>query len=121
MSIKSIFGVVTGFLSHHIADLSAVGNALSGIAEALPLNRGDKDAIKAAVARVEQSAENIARAVAAFESGETPVTEVHISEADIRSAVAAVVAEQLPALVAAEVARATKATKATKATAKAAK
>lgn len=96
MSVKSVLGVVTGFLAHHVADLGAVETALSGVLQALPINAETRAHIQAQIDTVSNSAKNIEAALAAGlgaidgGAGDVPV---EIKASDIRDAVAAYLAE----------------------------
>ena len=89
MNVKQLFGTVTGFLGHHVNDLDAVAKALAGVLSALPINAETRANINALIARVEQSAKNVADSLTRMgvdlDAG-TPV--VHIAESDLSHALA---------------------------------
>lgn len=89
---RSVFSVLSGFLSKHVGDLQAVDVALSGILHALPVNAETRSTIQEAIDRVRDSAVNIENAVTAFGSsvggGEKVPEGVTIKRSDIDKAVA---------------------------------
>lgn len=74
---------LTGFLEKHVGDLLSVGDALSGVAAALPIDPQDKERITNAVSVVETSAKNITDwlANAPANPGEVTIKESDIVEA----------------------------------------
>lgn len=85
-SVKSIVTAFTGFLTHHIGDLNTVGNALSALLNAVPVNSGTRDDIAKAIAAAQNSANNIAAWLEANGSS-LALPPVHISETDLANAV----------------------------------
>lgn len=84
-AIANAWNALTGFLTHHIADLESVAHALSSINAALPIDSQDKEHISAAIEVVEQSAANISAWLAgAPKQG----SDVVIKESDLRNAIA---------------------------------
>ena len=59
MSAKSIIATVTGFLAHHVTDLSVVHSALSELVSVSPIDSQDKERINSALGTIETSAKNI--------------------------------------------------------------
>lgn len=87
MSVKSVLGVVSGFLAHHVNDLNAVTGALSGVLQALPVNAETRDHIATLIAQVSTSATNIEAALeaginAADGGGDLPPVEIKRSDID---------------------------------------
>ena len=75
------FAAFTGFLNHHVNDLTAMATVLTGVVAALPINAETRAALTSDIARVNNSAEEI---VASLQNmGQLQVPEVHISESDI--------------------------------------
>ena len=82
--VENAWTAFTGFLAKHIGDLNAVGDALSGIASALPIDPQDKERITNAVQAVETSASNINNWLANAPANPTEVT---LKESDIVEAI----------------------------------
>jgi hypothetical protein len=59
MSAKSVVAAVTGFLAHHIGDLSAIHSALSELVAVAPVDSQDKERINSVLETIENSARNI--------------------------------------------------------------
>ena len=78
--IVGVWGALTGFLEKHVADLNAVGGALTGVISGLPIDPQDKQRITDAIEQVERSAENITNWLANAPSNPGEVT---IKESDI--------------------------------------
>jgi hypothetical protein len=85
MSAKSVVTAVTGFLSHHVGDLSAIHVALSELVSVAPIDSQDKDRINSVLSTIENSAKN----VEAFLSGNKLTGgDVVVKESDLVKAVA---------------------------------
>lgn len=87
MSAKTVVAAFTGFLTHHVADLTAVGTALNSILDAIPVNAQTRDHIKDVISQVENSAVN----VTAFLEGTPTLSggEVVVKQSDLTAAVTA--------------------------------
>lgn len=99
MSAKSVIAAVTGFLAHHVGDLSAIHSALSELVSVAPIDSQDKDRINSVLETVQTSANNIND----FLNNNHVVSdagEVTIKESDIEHAVAAVLPNLLAKAVA---------------------
>lgn len=99
MSVKTVVGTLLGFLSHHVADLNAVDQALSSILAALPINAQTRETIQNEINTVRDSAVNISNAIAAFT--DAPLQSVVIRESDIEAALAAILPGAIAAYIAA--------------------
>jgi hypothetical protein len=86
MSVKSIVGVVTGFLAHYATEAGAAATALDMIVDALPIQPQDKATIKGHIATIAAAPGAITTALENLNL-ETP-TPVKIDAADIERAVA---------------------------------
>lgn len=91
-SVKTILGSVGAFLAHHVADLKAVGDGLTALLNATPVNAGTRAEITKVIQQIENSAMNIS----AFLSSVTDapdVPNVTINESDLEKAVSGKVTE----------------------------
>lgn len=88
MNAKLLFSTVTGFLGHHVNDLDAVAKALAGVVSALPINAETRANINTLIARVEQSAKNVADSLSRMGVDTEQPAVVHIAESDLSHALA---------------------------------
>lgn len=88
MSIKSLAGVLAGFLGHYAQEAATLHSAFTSILSTLPIEPGEKAHIQEKLDGLIKAADNITAALGHGLPEETPV---QISEKDIEAALANVI------------------------------
>lgn len=87
MSVSSVWGALTGFLTHHADELAGIGSALNTIVNNVPLDQQDKSNVTDVIGGITNAVENIKNFLESNPTG--PASDVVIKESDLVAALGA--------------------------------